>query len=151
MAQPSFQRGGVSFTYYFLAASHHTFCPDTSRRANKIRDIALDIGLRLLTKDKMDTDAVRYFSRASMLGRINMTDLWKGFSPLAETQGNPIIDDDIQQRIRDHDYEFLYSFVSYSRKTFQVVRVGDKKYTIGVKNQIFGYRNPHNFRYFVEK
>ena len=146
-----FKEGEFSFTYYFLPASNHIFCPDMSPRAERIRISALNLGLDLLKEKKMDTDAVRYFSRGSMLGRIDMTDLWTGFSSLPEKPGEKLEDKELTNKIKNHDYEFLYSFSTKENKTFQVVRIEDENYVLGPNLDIFTYRNPHNFRYFVEK
>lgn len=145
------KEGEFSFTYYFLSASNHVFCPDMSPRANNIRDKALELGLGLLKLKKMDTLAVRYFSRASMLGRMDMTDLWDGFSPLNEKPGHPIENLELKKKITDHDYEFLYSFTDETNNIYQVIRIGEEIYSIGSNSRIFSYRNPHNFRYFIEK
>ncbi len=145
------KEGEFSFTYYFLTASNHVFCPDMSRRAQKIRETALDIGIRLLADKNIDTGAVRYFSRGSMLGRIDMTDLWSGFSSLPEKVGLRLTDKDIINSVKNRDYEFLYSFNDSSGLVYQTVRVGDENYVIDDKNFVYSYRNPHNFRYFVEK
>ena len=61
-----------------------------SQRAQSIRDTALNIGLDLLKRKDIGTKAVRYFSRASMLGSIDMTDFWKGFTPLGEKPGEVV-------------------------------------------------------------
>jgi hypothetical protein len=145
------KEGEFSFTYYFLSASNHVFCPDMSPRAKDIRKKSLEIGLKLLKNKKVDTEAVRYFSRASMLGRMDMTDLWSGFRAIAEKPGRLIDDPKVIERVTSHDYDFLYSFTDDQKKIFQVVIVGEKKYTLGSKGQVFSYRNPHNFRYFAEK
>jgi len=145
------KEGEFSFTYYFLTASNHVFCPDMSPRASRIREKALTLGLNLLGHKNMDTRAVRYFSRASMLGRMDMTDLWSGFSPLSEKPGHLIDNKELRKKIIDHDYEFLYSFTDELNNIYQVVRLDDEKYTIGHDLKIYSYRNPHNFRYFIEK
>ena len=145
------KEGEFSFTYYFLTASHHVFCPDMSKRAREIRLKALRLGLKLLKSKDTGTEAVRYFSRASMLGRIDMTDLWSGFSPLSEKAGERVESPELTKKFRMGDYEFLYSFTSQNQKTYQVVKLNDKNYSVSKSGEIFTYRNPHNFRYFVEK
>ena len=146
-----FKEGEFSFTYYFLTASNHVFCPDMSRRAKKIRETALNLGLALIKEKNINSEAVRYFSRISMLGRIDMTDLWTGFQSLPESPGNLIDDKKLDQKIKNREFEYLYKFTSSRRLDFRVVRISDDIYALGKIINFYEYRNPQNFRYFVEK
>ena len=64
------KEGEFSFTYYFLTASNHVFCPDMSPRARKIRDTALKYWVGSFKRKDIGTKAVKIFSSASMLGEL---------------------------------------------------------------------------------
>ena len=82
-----FKEGEFSFTYFFIPSSKNIYCPDMSRRGNFLRNENLKIILSMLKNPRPDFKALRYFSRASMLGRINMAKIWTDFKALPQRQG----------------------------------------------------------------
>ncbi|MAW07237.1 MAG: hypothetical protein CME61_03030 [Halobacteriovoraceae bacterium] len=147
-----FKKGEFSFTYYFIPGVRHIFCPDMSRKAKSIRRVALDISNNLNQEDLDFVGIpVRYFSRQSMLGRIDMSKLWKAFLPIPEKAGPKIKDASTLDIITKGDHKFLYEFRN-DENNYQVFQVGQDTFVKGKGPQAyFYYRNPNYFKYFIEK
>ena len=79
-----FKEGEFSFTYFFIPSSKNIYCPDVSRRGRFLRKENLGVILNMLKNPNSKFKATRYFSRASMLGRIDMAKVWTDFSALPE-------------------------------------------------------------------
>ena len=146
-----FKQGEFSFTYYFISSSVRIFCPDMTRIGRRLRAKNLKIALGELKRYQVLFPGVRYFSRASMLGRIRMDSLWSDYKPIAERPGRRIRN---PKRLREYykrgKYEYLYHFESENKRWYKVVIIGRSYYVIDVKNNAFyTYRNPHYFRYFA--
>ena len=65
-----------SFTLYYIPAVRHVFCPDFFRTAEITREKNLHLITKILKKPRLDFHALRYFSRWSMIGRIDMSQVW---------------------------------------------------------------------------
>lgn len=148
-----FREGEFSFTYYFISSSVRIFCPDMTRRGRKIRYKNLSIAVNELKNTDKGFNGMRYFSRASMLGRIYMDSLWGNYSAIAERPGKVIKNPKrlLQRYIKGH-YEYLYHFYNPKNILHKVVVIGGTRYVLNMTNQKFyTYRDPHYFRYFQDK
>ena len=83
-----------------------------SREAKNIRTTALNLGSELIARPPGEEESlpVRYFSRVSMLGRIDMSDLWEEFKPLPEAPGVSISKEEAVGKSGE-SAQFLYVFV----------------------------------------
>ena len=147
-----FKKGEFSFTYYFIPGVRHIFCPDMSDKAKKIREIALKKALQLKKINfNLPSVPVRYFSRQSMLGRIDMSKLWVNFSALPEEPGPQMTSEQIEVVLKNKSL-YLYSFTSSENKYFDVFLSGDIYFVKNnLKGSFYHYRNPNFFKYFIEK
>jgi hypothetical protein len=149
-----FKRGEFSFTYFFIPSSVRIFCPDMSKRGRGLRKENVRISLRALSKPRFQFDAVRYFSRGSMLGRIPMSSLWDDHQPVGEMPGLKMRHYKKYKRAMKKDTaELLYSFQSgVDQRDYTVYRFKKKLFVTAANNkEFYHYRNPHYFSYFREK
>ena len=111
------------------------------------------IALGLLNKPRKDFAALRYFSRVSMFGRIEMDSLWDNYEALGEVPGRPVKNKKKLSTLYKQDrYKYLYDFQSEDKKkTYIVVEMEGKAYVIDFNKptQVYYYRNPNLFRYFA--
>ena len=148
-----FKEGEFSFTYYFIHGNVRIFCPEMTRRGRFLRRKNLGIALERLREPKFNFEAIRYFSRRSMLGRINMAKIWDDFEPIKERPGPQISQlktQTLKNLYKEDLFDFLYEFESPKGKTYQVLRMpSDKEYVYHPESEEFYmYRNPYFFRYF---
>lgn len=154
-----FKVGEFSFTYFFISASKNIYCPDTSIRGNFLRRENVRIALDLLKKPNDDFKAIRYFSRASMLGRIDMTKVWTDFEAVPQRLGGESLQNSILKKIyRRGDYLFIDKFYDQKGRDYNVIQIAGrsslrgKLFVYHPKEGIFyDYRNPHFFKYFIKK
>ncbi|MDD0852637.1 hypothetical protein HBN50_05990 [Halobacteriovorax sp. GB3] len=147
-----FKKGEFSFTYFFISANLRIYCPDQTKIGRKLRKENLKLVLSLLKKPNFSFGALRYFSRASMLGRIDMAPLWSDYHSLPEEPGVRIYKDKrLKALYKKGGYQFLYRFKDAKGAWFRVLRIGRRNYVLSEKSQRFyTYRNPHYFRYFEQ-
>lgn len=152
-----FNRGEFSFTLYYFKASHETFCPTMSKSMMPLRQENLEIGLKILENPDWSFDAERYFSRASMTGRIDMSSVWNEFKAVEERAGDELSKsraEKLSKALKAKKYRYLYQFTS-KEVTYYVVDINSETrvFTEGAKGNIswYSYRNPHYFRYFSLK
>lgn len=147
-----FKEGEFSFTYFYIPGNFHIYCPDMSKVGQYLRRENSRIALGLLGKPRKDFTALRYFSRMSMFGRIEMDTLWDDYKPLGEVPGRLLKKPaGIAKLYKQDRYKYLYNFESYDKKkTYIVVEIKDRTYVIDFKNPklVYNYRNPNSFRYF---
>lgn len=148
-----FKEGEFSFTYFYIPGNFHIYCPDMSRTGQFLRKENVRIALELLNRPRTNFGALRYFSRMSMFGRIEMDGLWSDFKPLPETPGTLVKNSKkIYDLIKKDRYKFLYDFSNEKlNKNFLVVELKGKTFVLDAKDnkQIYHYRNPHQFKYFT--
>jgi hypothetical protein len=148
-----FKEGEFSFTYFYIPGNLHIYCPDMSKVGQFLRRQNVRIALGLLNKPRKDFSAMRYFSRMSMFGRIEMDTLWEGYRALGEVPGRPVKNaKKLAELYKQDRYKFLYDFeTSDKKKTFIVVEMKGKIYVVDFNrpSQIYYYRNPNQFRYFT--
>lgn len=147
-----FKEGEFSFTYFYIPGNFHIYCPDMSRMGQYLRRENVRIALEFLNKPKPATQALRYFSRTSMFGRIEMDSLWSEYRPLPEMPGTPVSNArKIYNYFQKDKYTFLYDFHhEEQKKKYLVVELKGKTYVVDSTepNRVFHYRNPHQFKYF---
>jgi hypothetical protein len=148
-----FKEGEFSFTYFYIPGNFHIYCPDMSRVGQFLRRENIRIALELLNKPRTDFKALRYFSRMSMFGRIEMDSLWDEFVALSEVPGKAVRNPKkINKLFKNDRYKFLYDFTNAElKKSFLVVDLAGKTYVVDAQNpkQIYYYRNPNQFKYFT--
>jgi len=147
-----FREGEFSYTYYYMPGAVKVFCPDMSRKGKRLRRENLKIALDALKNSDTSFNATRYFSRASMVGRIDVATLWAGFRPIAQRPGPQISEaHDLRRKIQEGAYWYYDTFLSQAGETFDVVSIDGRTYC--VKNEqgsliFYFYRNPHYFTFF---
>ncbi|MFA6238970.1 MAG: hypothetical protein WC635_16655 [Bacteriovorax sp.] len=148
-----FKEGEFSFTYFYIPGNFHIYCPDMSKVGQFLRRENVRIALQLLKRGSSDFTALRYFSRTSMFGRIEMDSLWDEFVSLPEVPGKPVKNfKKIYAQFKKENYKFLYDFTNETlKKSYLVVELRGKIYVVDAANnkQIYYYRNPHQFKYFT--
>lgn len=145
-----FKEGEFSFTYFFIHGSLRIFCPEQTRYGKILRKQNLYLALKLLREPNPKFDAVRYFSRAAMLGRIDMKHLWDDFLPLPERVGLRVKNSEhMKKALRKKNYKLFYEFKDAAGVLHKVLEIKDKTvvYTPSTK-RFHKYRNPHYFTYF---
>ena len=150
-----FKVGEFSFTYHYIPAVAEIFCPDMSSRGRSIRKKNLKIALKTLNSHDGSFEGMRYFSRISMFGKIDMSSVWKNYRKLPESIG---YESSRQRQLmyfyHANKYQYLYNFHNKDGFDFTVVEIQDRIYSmrwIKGKPVFFDYRNPHLFTYFVKK
>ncbi len=150
-----FKEGEFSFTYFHIPGNLRIYCPDMSRTGRFLRKENIRIALSLLNNPRTDFKAIRYFSRLSMFGRIEMDSLWQDFLPLEEVPGKPARNaKKIYEYFKQDRYRFLYHFNNEGLgKNFVAIELKGRNYVLEADNprQIFYYRNPNQFKYFIER
>jgi len=148
------KQGEFSFTYYYMNGVAKIFCPDMAPKAKKLRRQNVEIALQVLKEGPTSFKTTRYFSRASMIGRIHMDSIWEDYIPYPERPGLLSEGQDkLLKAWNDGDYQYLYSFKDPEFSLYQVLEINGKNYALGEKNGIklfFEHRNPHYFRYFTK-
>lgn len=149
-----FKQGEFSFTYYYMGGVAKIFCPDMAPMAKRLRQQNVEIALQVLKEGDTPFHTTRYFSRASMIGRIHMNSIWEDYVPYPERPG---LLSEGQEKLHEAfgkgKYTYLYSFKDHLDQHFQVVEINGKNFALGEKNGLklfFQHRNPHYFRYFTK-
>lgn len=150
-----FRVGEFSFTYHYIPSVAKIFCPDMSRRGRSLRKKNLKISLKALKDFKKDYRAMRYFSRVSMLGKIDMSSVWSEYQKIPEKPGYEVLRQrTLERNFHADKYQFLYNFKDPKGISYEVVKIKDKTYAmtwIRGTPRFFKYRNPHLFTYFQKK
>jgi hypothetical protein len=149
-----FKQGEFSFTYYYMAGASKIFCPDLTPQAKRLRNQNIEIAYLVLKEGKTRFQTTRYFSRASMIGRIHMDSIWEDYKPFPERAGLMVKG---QEKLRDDlvkgDFIYLYSFRDPENRDFRVVKIKNQSYAVSDINGVqvfYQHRNPHFFRYFTK-
>jgi len=149
-----FKQGEFSFTYYYMSGSRHIFCPDMAPGAKRLRAQNIRIALNALKEEGNKFLATRYFSRASMTGRISMDTIWEDYIPFPERPGLMVKEQTkLQKKWESGNFTYLYSFVGHDELSYRVIQINKKTYVVGLNQGIpvfYHYRNPHYFRYFTK-
>jgi hypothetical protein len=149
-----FKQGEFSFTYYYMSSVPKIFCPDIAPGARRLRKQNIEIALQVLREKNATFKATRYFSRASMIGRIHMNSVWDDYVPYPERAGLLAKGQEgLKKAFAAGDYTYLYSFEDPTRQRFEVVQINGDTFSMGEEKGIklfFHHRNPHYFRYFTK-
>lgn len=149
-----FKQGEFSFTYYYMSGVAKVFCPDMSPYAKKLRKKNVEIALQVLKEGPTSFKTTRYFSRASMIGRIHMDSIWDDYVPYPERPGLLAEGQKkLEKAFSQGNYTYLYSFRDPASDLYQVVQIEGRNYAIGDKNGVkifYSHRNPHYFKYFTK-
>ncbi len=143
--------GEFSFSYFFISGSVRIYCHEKTKRGRYLRRRNLKISLSHLRNPRYHFKAVRYFSRASMLGRIDMSPIWKNFKALEQRVG-PLAKRQryLGKNYRKGRYSFVDDFTGEGGRQFRVIQMYKKKYIMPYGKIVFyTYRNPHYFRFFA--
>ena len=144
-----FKEGEFSFTYFYIPGSVRIFCPDMTKTGRRLRQENVAIALDLLLEKKRNFTGLRYFSRESMIGRIDMAKVWENFEAIGEGPAVRLYRPDIWKHYRQKKFEYLYSFNDEQGRRYDVVTIADKEWVIDPKRQrVYGHRNPHQFTFF---
>jgi hypothetical protein len=149
-----FKQGEFSFTYYYMSGVSKIFCPDMSPKAKRLRDQNVQIALQVLKEGENPFKTTRYFSRASMIGRIHMDSIWEDYVPYAERPGLLASgQEELLRAFKNEEYTYLYSFQNPQKESYQVLEMKGRNYALTEKNGLkifYSHRNPHYFRYFTK-
>jgi hypothetical protein len=149
-----FKQGEFSFTYYYMSGVSMIFCPDLAAGAKKLRQQNVEIALQVLKENETPFKATRYFSRASMIGRIHMDSIWEDYLPYPERPGLLAAgQEQLMKAFTQGQYTYLYSFQDPKMETYQVVEISGNNYALAVKKGLklfYRHRNPHYFRFFTK-
>jgi len=150
-----FRVGEFSFTYHYISSVVKIFCPDMSRAGRNLREKNIKISLKAIKEYRPDFNVLRYFSRVSMLGKIDMSTVWFDYEQYPERAGYLIGNQHRLIRFYLADkYQYLYSFTDPKGLSYQVIKIGDDTYSmrwVRGKPQFYKYRDPHLFKYFLKK
>lgn len=150
-----FRVGEFSFTYHYISSVVKIFCPDMSRIGRDLRAKNVKISLKAIKDHKKEFNVLRYFSRVSMLGKIDMSTVWFDYENYPERPGYEIQNQrNLLRLFLAGKYQYLYSFTDPEGVSFQVVRIGDDTFSVSWKRgrpHFYKYRDPHLFKYFIKK
>lgn len=150
-----FRVGEFSFTYHYISSVVKIFCPDMSRAGRNLREKNIKISLKSIKNYRPEFNVLRYFSRISMLGKIDMSSVWFDYEQYPERAGYLVGNQRRLIRFYLADkYQYLYSFTDPKGLSFQVIKIGDDTYAmrwVRGKPQFYKYRDPHLFKYFLKK
>lgn len=147
-----YRLGEFSFTYYYMLGSVKAFCPDLSPAGKRLQRENLEIALALLRAPRTDFTALRYFSRASMPGRINMASVWDDYVKFPERAGLVLGEQDVlRKKLQSGELQYLYKFTDPKGISYQVYGDKNKIYVARYFEKtwlFYSWRNPHYFTYF---
>lgn len=150
-----FRVGEFSFTYHYIGSVVKIFCPDMSRIGRNLREKNVKISLKSIKEYRAQFNVLRYFSRISMLGKIDMSSVWFDYEKYPERPGYIVSNQRKLIRFYLADkYQYLYSFTDPKGLSYQVIKIGDETYSmrwVRGKPQFHKYRDPHLFKYFIKK
>lgn len=148
-----FKKGEFSFTFFYIPGNVKTYCPDMSRAGKRLRHKNIEIALDTLFHKGSTFDGVRYFSRSSMTGRIDMASLWREFKPLPEKPGLLIQNSkQLLRAFKNNKFRYYYTFLDNKKNKYDVLQINSKVYVMHIGTERFyHYRNPHFFRFFADK
>lgn len=150
-----FRVGEFSFTYHYISSVVKIFCPDMSRIGRNLRAKNIKLSLEAINERNEEFNVLRYFSRVSMLGKIDMSTVWFDYQKYPERPGYEVQNQRSLVRLfLAGKYQYLYSFEDPEGRSFQVVKIGEDTYSVRWKRGrplFHKYRDPHLFKYFIKK
>lgn len=147
-----FKEGEFSFTYFYIPGNVHIYCPDNTPYGKFLRKENLKIAINALSNKRSDFSGVRYYSRASMFGRIPMDTIWAGYKSIPEAPGIEILKNrkKLLKMYQNQNFKYHYSFKTSEGLGYDVIEIDSKTVVVSQnKEKIFyTYRNPHLFKFF---
>lgn len=143
-----------SFSLFFISGNLHIYCPDQTRDGQFLRRENVKIALESLKNFKKNYTGLRYYSRYSMQGRIEMDSIWTDYVALAEKPGKKTANSQaLLKKYKANNYTYLYEFKSARGEEYFVIEIGGKSYTVKKKSpkEVYHYRNIHMFKFFGPK
>lgn len=153
-----YRRGEFSFMHFFMQSAYKVFCPEVTPAVNRLREsnlkIAIDV-LKTYERNGVDTNVYRYFSRVSMLGRIDMTSVWSPpFELVEEAPGSrveTVEENKLLQLWGQGHWKYLYSF-KVDVNTYRVFELEGKLWTTlwdkTTPTQFYHYLDRDYFKFF---
>ncbi len=151
-----FRKGEFSFTYFFLPSAAKIFCTETLPSSKKLRVQNIRLSMHLLRfADEPDrlTTAERYFSRVSMLGRMDMTRIWNNYVAVEERPGKSVTPNLEQVKCIQQGvdcFRYLYDFFWQNEHYFVIEIKGNRfvwRQYLG-RNYLWTVRDPDLFQFF---
>lgn len=144
-----FKEGEFSFTYFYIPSVVRTFCPDMSLSGRRLRAQNANIVSKIDQKDTKREGAVRYFSRISMIGRIDMSSIWNGFEAIDRFKGQRVRGpSSLIKKLKAGDFIALKEFKE-DGDDFWLIKLEDHSYVMRKKDfALFQYRDPALFRFY---
>jgi hypothetical protein len=148
-----FKYGEFSFTHFFMSGNKFIYCSDVSYVGKKLHDDVLKIIKDDPCLNLEDFKALRYFSRAAMIGRIDMEELWtEGYVAQSPAAGPPLT----KKKQNQLKKQTLYKITEISTISGQTYTLYTHITNNDLENYLYHpitkqfhyYRNPHFFRYF---
>lgn len=149
-----FKEGEFSFTYFYIPGNLHVYCPDNTRDGQFLRRENLQIAMDTLNSGLKGYKGLRYYSRYSMQGRIEMDSVWTDYLPLPEKPGKKSAKSvALLKKYKAQKFTYLYDFQDQQKGSFLVVEIDGKSYAVKKENpkEVFNYRNQHMFKFFGPK
>lgn len=143
-----------SFSLFFIRGNLHIYCPDQSRDGQFLRRENTKIALDAFKSYSKNYPGLRYYSRYSMQGRIEMDSIWTDYLPLAEKPGKKTANSlSLLKKFKAKNYTYLYEFKSAKDEEFLVLEIEGKSYVVKKNDpkEVYHYRNIHMFKYFGPK
>jgi hypothetical protein len=148
-----FKYGEFSFTHFFMPGNKFIYCSDVSFVGKRLRETVLKVINNEPCSNIETFHALRYFSRAAMIGRIDMEDLWTEGHVAQLPAAGPLLSANKQSQLKkqtlykitqiptkdDVSYA-LYTHITNNNLDYYLYQPTQKKF--------YYYRNPHFFRYF---
>lgn len=149
-----FKEGEFSFTYYYIPSVVRVFCANQSPWGQKNRNQNLRLAIDTLRNPNWSFKALKYFSRISMTGKVDMSQIWTNYREINERPGLPIRSGkSLIKRLKKNQYQYLYPFISAGRNRFDVIEINNQAYSVLnlTKNpKFFQHRNPQEFTFFTK-
>lgn len=149
-----FKKGQFSFTYHYFSAVKNIFCAPMSKWANSLRkkNLKLIDSFRSFDPDKEPHKLFYYFSRVSMLGRINMTKIWyKDSDPISTRVGNNVKNRSLSRSLKEEKFRYLFRFQE-NLKEYMAIEINNKSYAVDLTtNSFYSLRDSNIFKFFAKK
>jgi len=151
-----FKEGEFSFTYFFIPSVVRMFCPDQSKRGKLFRRKNIIIAQKVLHSSRLkEFNALRYFSRVSILGRYKMDDVWVDYNRSEIKFGKKLAKKRSQKLLRLVSHgkvTFVKNVLFKNNLMLNLIKVKDHFFYYDKPKKIFYYyRDPDLFSYFEPK
>lgn len=146
-----FRQGEFSFNYFYFPASYYSFCPDYYKVARNTRFKNTALGIYQIKKPDPKFLALKYYSRRSMTGRINVEKIWPDAEIIPERPGRRLKQlKTLKKQIKHQKFKYFYSFIDPKKEKYHVIEINNQKYSLKQLSPltISHYRDPNYFTFF---